>query len=143
MSNRYDKGAKVLRVNAQTMKSLTDFMAGPNPQKIAAIKLLRSETSCGLREAKQAIEKRFQSSYSHLASSDAFDIRPLISVKSITVDFGEGNVSLSLDDLHMITLMNMNQLGIDETRRVLDLYDLIRAWEGFDNEREDTDPTGS
>ena len=136
-SNRYDISAKVLRVDAKTFKKIEDFMQASSPQKIAAIKLLRSETKCGLKEAKQAIEKRFQSSYTHPHSPDAFDIKPLITIKSIMVNFGEGDVSLSLDDLHMMTLVNMTQLGIDETRRILDLYDLIREWEGFNDEQKD------
>ena len=116
-------------------------MESSSPKKIQAIKLLRAETKCGLREAKLAVEKKFQSSYGH--SPDAFDIKPLITVKSITVNFGEGDVSLSLEDLHMMTLVNMTQLGIDETRRILDLYDLLREWEGLEDERTDTNPTGS
>jgi len=126
-----------LRVDAKTFKAIEDYMQASSPQKIAAIKLLRSETKCGLKEAKQAIEKRFQSSHANPPSPDAFDIKPLIMVKSITVNFGEGDVSLSLEELHMMTLVNMTQLGIDETRRILDLYDLIRKWEGFNDEQED------
>ena len=140
-SNRYDINARILRVSATTMRELTDLMDTSSPKKIQAIKRLRAETKCGLKEAKQAIEKKFQSSYG--VSSEAFDIKPLITIKSVTVNFGEGDVSLSLEDLHMMTLVNMTQLGIDETRRILDLYDLMRAWEGTENERTDTDPAGS
>ena len=115
-------------------------MDGPNTQKMQAIKLLRNETKCGLREAKQAIEKKFQSqSGGYGVPSDAFDIKPLVTVKSIVVDFGDGEVSLSLDDLHMMTLVNMNQLGIEETRRLLDLHDLLCGWEGTKDEREDAE----
>ena len=134
-SNRYDINARVLRVDTKTLREIEELMGGPTPQKIAAIKLLRAESKCGLKEAKQAIEKRFQPSYG--TPADAFDIKPLITVKSITVNFGEGDVSLSLEELHMMTLVNMTQLGIDETRRILDLYDLIRKWEGFIDEQED------
>ena len=123
------------------MRELDDLMNMSSPKKIQAIKRLRSETGCGLKEAKQAIEKKFQSSYSNPPSPDAFDIKPLITVKSITVNFGNGDVSLSLEELHMMTLVNMTQLGIDETRRILDLYDLIRTWEGI--EQEGTDATGA
>ena len=138
-ANRYNAATKTLRVSGSVLNELDALMSGPNPQKIKAIKLLRTETKCGLREAKQAVEKRFQSSYSHPPSPDAFDIRPLVSVKSITVNLGEGEVTLSIDDLHMMTLVNMNQIGIEETRRLLDLHDLICGWEGIKNEREDAD----
>ena len=134
-SNRYDINARVLRVDTKTLREIEELMGGPSPQKIAAIKLLRAESKCGLKEAKQPIEKRFQPSYG--TPADAFDFKPLITVKSITVNLGEGDVSLSLEELHMMTLVNMTQLGIDETRRILDLYDLIRKWEGFIDEQED------
>ena len=116
--------------------------ATPNPQKIQAIKVLRAETKCGLKEAKLAVENKFQSN-SYVPNSEAFDIKPLVTIKSILVNFGDGDVSLSLEDLHMMTLVNMTQLGIDETRRILDLYDLISAWEGGNNERENSDGAGT
>jgi len=140
-SNRYDINARILRVPVGVLKELSSLMDSSSPKKIQAIKLLRAETKCGLKEAKQAVEKKFQSSYGHV--TEAFDIKPLITVKSITVNFGEGDVSLSLEDLHMMTLVNMTQLGIDETRRILDLYDLVREWEGLEDERTDTNSTGA
>lgn len=93
-------------------------------QKIKAIKILRSETKCGLREAKAALEKCFESSY----DASAFDIKPLTTIKGITVNMGDGDVTLSMEDLQMMTLVNMTSIGIEETRRLLDLYDLLDAW---------------
>lgn len=127
MTKRIDYTHGCLRVSSETLNQLYKFMESPNPQKIQAIKLLRSETACGLKEAKLAIEKRFQPNLP--LHADALDIRPLISIKSITVDFGEGNVELSLDDLQMMTLVNMNQLGLSEVRRVLDLHEILTRWE--------------
>jgi len=102
-------------------------------QKIQAIKLLRLETQCGLKEAKQAVERKFQrpgNKYPH--SSEAYDIRPLMAIKSITVDFGEGDVNLDLEGLQMMTLVNMTQIGLSEVRRILDLHELIKGWEESD-----------
>jgi hypothetical protein len=141
-SNKYNVADRILRVDSVTLRKMEELMNTNNPQKIQAIKLLRAETKCGLKEAKQAVEKKFQSN-SYTPNSEAFDIKPLVTIKSILVNFGDGDVSLSLEDLHMMTLVNMTQLGIDETRRILDLYDLICKWEGFNNEREDSDGAGS
>jgi len=99
-------------------------------QKIQAIKLLRNETKCGLKEAKLAVERKFPNPASQYPpSSEAYDIRPLMAIKSITVDFGEGDVKLDLEELQMMTLVNMTQIGLNEVRRILDLHELIKGWE--------------
>ncbi len=127
MSNspKYDLHSKTLRVSSDTLNELNSLMG--SKQKIKAIKILRSETKCGLREAKEALERCFESS----ASPTAFDIRPLTTIKSITINMGEGDVTLSMDDLQMMTLVNMTSIGIEETRRILDLHDMLSAWEGI------------
>ena len=130
MSNRIDYKHKCLRVSGETMAQLRDLMdnSGKNTsQKIQAIKLLRNETKCGLKEAKQAVERKFQPSLG--TNSEALDIRTLMSIKSITVDFGEGDVKLDLEELQMMTLVNMTQLGLSEVRRILDLHELLTRWE--------------
>jgi len=122
-NNKIDQQNHILRVSSSVLNKLQGFM--DEGRKIAAIKLLRTETGCGLKEGKEAVEKTFQSA----SIPGAFNIKALVTVKSILVNFGTGDVSLSLNDLHMMTLVNMTQLGIDETRRILDLHDLIQAWE--------------
>lgn len=130
MSNRINHEAKILRVSAECLNKLKELMDVSKPQKIAAIKLLRSETKCGLREAKIAIEKHFPGKYNHPPQADAYSIVPLVTIKSITVDMGEGDVTVDLEGLHMLTLMNMNNIGIDEVRRIIELHDLIVSWVG-------------
>ena len=140
MVNRVDYENKCLRVTSEVMNQLRELMDPTNQRKIQAIKLLRSETKCGLKEAKQAVERKFPNPTSQYPpASDALDIRPLFSIKSVTVNFGEGDVVVNLEEMHMMTLMNMSQIGLDEVRRVLDLHDLIMQWEGTTNEREDSD----
>jgi hypothetical protein len=125
---KYQPDSKTLMVSPGIIRKLGVLV--DDKKKIAAIKLLRGETNCGLREAKEAIEKRF---CGHKSIS-AFDIRGLASVKSIVIDFGDGDVSLSLADLQMMTLVNMTSIGIEETRRILDLYDILAKWEGVGDE---------
>ena len=124
----YNPELKILRVPSAVLKELDALM--DDNRKIAAIKLLRSSTGCGLAEAKHAIEKKFQGHN----SPDAFEIKCIVTVKSVTVDFGEGDVVLSIDDLQMMTLVNMTSIGIDETRRILDLHSLLSSWQGDNNE---------
>ena len=134
---KYQPESKTLRVSSGTIRELGMLMSAG--KKIAAIKLLRGETKCGLKEAKEAVEKKF----SGHQSPTAFDIKGLASVKSIVIDFGEGDVSLSLSDLQMMTLVNMTSIGIEETRRILDLHDILTEWEGANNGRKDSDTTGN
>jgi len=114
---------QVLRVKTKTLAIIDENLAAG--KKIQAIKLIRTETKCGLKEAKLAIDKRC----GFANRPEAMDIKPLVSIKSVTVDMGEGDVSLSLDGLNMMTLMGMAKIGIDETRRVLDLHDMLLNWE--------------
>jgi hypothetical protein len=114
---------KTLRVSSDILKQIDDAIRAG--KKIQAIKILRSATDSGLREAKQAIDRRTGRPY----SDEAMDIKSLVSIKSVTVDMGEGTVELSLDELNMMTLVGMQKIGIDETRRVLDLHDMLLNWE--------------
>lgn len=132
---RVDHKYKCLRVSGEVMASLKEMMTGANTQKIQAIKELRRETNCGLREAKIAIEKKFQGD--KFSNPDAYDIRPLLCVKSVTVDFGQGDVKLDLEELQMMTLVNMNEIGLSEVRRVLDLHELLTKWESMTSPEED------
>ncbi len=141
MSNRIDYNHKCLRVAGETLAKLHDLMdtanGGKSSRKIQAIKLLRNETKCGLKEAKLAIERKFQPSLGH--NTEALDIRPLMCIKSVTVDFGEGDIKLDLEQLQMMTLVNMDQLGISEVRRILDLHDLLVKWEDPGKEASEDD----
>ena len=114
---------KTLRVTTEALKQIDAALAAG--KKIQAIKILRSATAAGLRDAKQAIDKYT----GYAGAGEAMDIRPLVSIKSVTVDMGEGKVELSLDELNMMTLVGMQKIGIDETRRVLDLHDMLMNWE--------------
>ena len=129
--NRIDNENKCLRVSSEVMKQLRVLMDPANRRKIQAIKLLRSETRCGLKEAKNAVERKFQgpSGSQYSIPADTLDIQPLFSIKSITINFGEGDVVVDLEEMHMMTLMNMNQIGLSEVRRILDLHELIKGWE--------------
>ena len=139
MTSRIDHEAKLLRVSAECLRQLKILMDDSKVQKIAAIKLLRNETKCGLREAKIAIEKYFPGQNRNPPQADAYSIVPLITVKSITVDIGEGDVAVDLEGLHMLTLMNMNSIGMDEVRRVIELHDFIVSWEAHGTDAKGDD----
>jgi hypothetical protein len=115
---------KTFRVTTNTLNQIDDHIR--LGEKIPAIKALREEhEGASLRDLKNAIDKR--SGRSH--PTNAMDIKPMVSIKSVTIDLGEGTVELSLDEMNMMTLVGMQKLGIDETRRVLDLHDMLVEWE--------------
>tara|TARA_Y100000588_G_C14184116_1_gene895065 strand:- start:194 stop:616 length:423 start_codon:yes stop_codon:yes gene_type:complete len=121
LSGKIDRATKTLRVSSATMSELRDIMSGSKPKKIQAIKLLRNATGCGLREAKVSIEAEFQNG----KDPEAMPIAPLVAVKSITVDMGRGDVILSLEEFHMMTLVNLQSLGLDEVRKLIQFHDEI------------------
>lgn len=138
MLHRVDHVQRCLRVSSEVLSQLRELMDPANQRKIQAIKLLRNETKCGLKEAKQAVERKFPNPASQYSpAAEAYDIRPLMIIKSITVDFGEGDVKLDLEELQMMTLVNMTQIGLDEVRRILDLHELIKGWEESDDNTTD------
>ena len=111
-----------LRVKPETLKEVKQQLS--NGKKIAAIKVLRSAAGCGLKEAKLAVDNLQNPSLTGCPK-----IVTIPRIKSIIVDMGEGEVRMDLDNFSMITLMNMQSVGIEDTRRLLDLYDLFRTWE--------------
>lgn len=111
-----------LRVSPDTLKEVKLKLS--NGKKIGAIKVLRKAAGCGLKEAKLAVDALADPS---LTGCPKIVMIPRI--KSITVDMGDGEVKMDLDNFNMITLMNMQSVGIEDTRRLLDLYDLFRTWE--------------
>ena len=111
-----------LRVKPETLKEIKQQIS--NGKKITAIKVLRNAAGCGLKEAKLAIDKMQNPSLTGCPN-----IVTIPRIKSIIVDMGPGEVKMDLDEFNMITLMNMQSVGIEDTRRLLDLYDLFRTWE--------------
>ena len=116
-----------LRVKPETLKEIKQQLS--NGKKIAAIKVLRNAAGCGLKEAKLAVDKMQNPSLAGCPN-----IVTIPRIKSINVDMGTGEVKMDLDEFSMITLMNMQSVGIEDTRRLLDLYDLFRTWEAAPEE---------
>ena len=123
-----------LRVKPETLKEINQQLS--NGKKIAAIKVLRNAAGCGLKEAKLAVDKVQNPSLTGCPS-----IVTIPRIKSITVDMGSGEVKMDLSEFNMITLMNMQSVGIEDTRRLLDLYDLFRTWEASPENADEEEQT--
>lgn len=96
-------------------------------QRIAAIKLIRTHTGCGLAEGKAAVE-RIEGKL-----PNGPRLLPFLEIKSIVVNAGDGDVTVDVEGLQLMGLMNLERLGLDECRRILDLVGAIEAWrdQGF------------
>ena len=120
----------VIRVSAKVFVKVKEYLA--TGRKIQAIKIIRSEANCGLKEAKQAVDRMQDPSLS------GPKIVTIPCIKSIIVDIGSGDIKMDLEQFNMFTLMEMQSIGIEDTRKLLDLYDLFREWEGaHENQKSD------
>jgi|LWDU01.1.fsa_nt_gi hypothetical protein len=119
------------QVSTKTYTKIMDCLDGSSPQKIAAIKALRAATSSGLREAKEAIERlqheKFGAHYPH-ASKSALSIFVGPTIKKLVVDFGDGNIEVDLEEMQMKALMQLQVIGLDAARDILDLVEALEAY---------------
>ncbi len=92
-------------------------------QRIQAIKLIRVHAGCGLAEAKAATERL------EGRQPDGPQLLPFLEIKSMVINTGDGEVTVDLEGLQLMGLMQLERLGLDECRRVLDLVERIQAWQ--------------
>ena len=119
------------RVSTSAFKKITDHLGASAPRKISAIKLLRSECSAGLKEAKEAIERlqheKFGAHYPHAAKAGGkIQVGPAI--KKVVVDFGDGDITVDLEEMQMKVLMDMPVIGLDAARDIIELVEALEAF---------------
>jgi hypothetical protein len=123
---------KIFRVSTTVYaKIMSDLGHAGGPKKISAIKTLRSAAGAGLKDAKEAIEKiqheEFGGNYPH-ASNSACTVVVGPAIKKVVVDFGEGDVEVDLEGMQMKALMEMQAIGLDAARDILDLVEALEAY---------------
>ena len=91
-------------------------------QRIQAIKLIRTHAGCGLAEGKAAVE-RIEG-----RQPDGPLLLPFLEIKSMVVNTGDGEVTVDLEGLQLMGLMQLERLGLEECRRILDLVERIEDW---------------
>jgi len=97
-------------------------------KKIQAIKLYRVATNSGLREAKYAIERiQHEKLDGPPVGNDAprTIVGPVI--KRLVLDYGQGEVELDLEGMQLRALMDLQTIGLDSCRDMLDLVDTLTA----------------
>ena len=109
------------RMPAQALNEVHDLVR--KGQRIAAIKLIRTHANTGLAEAKAAVE-RIEGRL-----PDGPRLLPFLDIKSFVISMGDGEVTVDLEGLQLMGLMNLERLGLDECRRILDLVQRIEDWQ--------------
>tara|TARA_B100001123_G_scaffold451191_1_gene628247 strand:- start:1328 stop:1747 length:420 start_codon:yes stop_codon:yes gene_type:complete len=118
----------VLRVKTETFKDIRDLLT--SNRKIQAIKLLRSELSISLKEAKFAID-RLQAEMGGTATGlDYSHAKKLLTgpaVLNVTLDYGDGPVELDVEGMQLRALTELQTIGIESCNHMLHLVDVFKA----------------
>jgi len=100
-------------------------------KKIAAIKALRAESTLGLKEAKDAVERlqheEFDGHYPN-AVENASSIMSGPRIKKMVVNMGGDDIEVDLEQMQMMALMDMQRIGLDECAMLLDFVEALKAF---------------
>ena len=129
---------RYVKINARTMSVVQDHL--DKQKKIAAIKALRADAGCGLKEAKDAIERYSkENNYADYSNYDVSECPKIVVgpvIKRLVVDFGDGEIEVDLETMEMRALMELNRIGLDAAADILDLVQCLKgfaAGEGLGN----------
>jgi hypothetical protein len=120
----------ILQIKRSTYAKLLEWLDSSSPKKIAAIKAVRSETKCGLREAKDAVELLMYEkglSQHQVVTEHRIHVGPII--KRMVVDYGSGEIEVDLESMEMRALMELGTIGLDACGEVLDLVKALKAFQ--------------
>jgi hypothetical protein len=137
-----------IRMSAQDRADLQKILdegrkpVGGGSCRISATKLVRKngilfvdgvrQEHVGLREAKYAVDKMLLDQNHPSAPREApptqVGIFPMLQIKSITVDTGDGCVELDIDGLQLKLLEGMDTIPLDLLASSTQLVQYIRDW---------------
>ena len=124
---------KHLKVDNITYHSICDHIR--NNKKIPAIKILRAAASCGLKEAKMAVDalcvKLDPSKNVQGRNTDYYSRCPKIltgpTILAVKLDYGEGPVELDIESMELRALTELQRIGIHACKDMLKLVDIFNA----------------
>ena len=120
-----------IRISAKVYSDLLDHLR--DNRKIQAIKAFRNESGCGLREAKLAVERLAhesgirESNYPHSVKEGLKIICGPI-IKKMVVNYGQGDMEIDIEGMQLRALIDMQVIGLDACRDILDLVDTLQAF---------------
>jgi hypothetical protein len=120
---------KHIHINASVYREIKKLLTeSVPPRKIKAIKLLRNGRGLSLKEAKDAIEYEIGDNRPGRIFCARIVTQPRII--NLTCDFGDGPVTVSLEDMELTGMMNLERFGLDACIEVLDLTSTLKAYAG-------------
>jgi hypothetical protein len=119
-----------IHIDAATYRKIKTllFNSGHPPKKIQAIKLLRQGRGLSLREAKDAIEWELGANHKQTNREFSAKIISQPRIIDLTCDFGDGPVTVSLEDMELTGMMNLERFGVDACMEVVDLVSTLTAY---------------
>ena len=118
------------------LKILESIKHPGGPKKIQAIKTLRTEAhtmgekGMGLREAKESVEylmhKLNIGNYPNLEHAATIVCGPR--VKSMVVNFGEGDIEVDVEEMQLKVLSSLQTIGLESCGHILELVQAIKAF---------------
>ncbi|HIL98938.1 MAG TPA: hypothetical protein EYG51_23980 [Pseudomonadales bacterium] len=122
----------ILRILANDFEEVVACLEAGH--KIQAIKKLRNATEpkCGLKEAKWAVERlaceRGIARPSTTTHADAPRIVCGPVIRKMILNYGHGDIELDLEGMQLKALMDMQTIGLDACRDILNLVDVLAAF---------------
>lgn len=120
----------IIRIKRATYLQVLKHLEGSNPKKISAIKAVRSDAKCGLREAKEAVELlAYEAGYTTapVTTDHKICVGPII--KKMIVDYGAGDIELDLETMELKALMELQSIGLDACADILELVAALSAYQ--------------
>ena len=118
---------KHIQVSANIYREIKKLLTESTPpRKIKAIKLLRNDRGVSLKEAKDAIEYAMGDKRRGRVFCARMISQPRII--NLTCDFGDGPVTISLEDMELTGMMNLERFGLDACMEVIDLTSTLKAY---------------
>lgn len=126
----------VILIPPNVRKQIVEHLSKGNPEKIAAIKKLRSHGGQGkerldLRTAKMAVERlqdELGVSSFPKARTEGLAILSGPIIKKVVVDFGEGEVEVDIEQMQLKILSQLSFIGLDACGHILELVQTIKAF---------------
>jgi hypothetical protein len=128
---------QAIMINPKHYQEILDFLKKGDPKKIAAIKRLRSAAqdfsgeTLHLREAKYAVERlQHELDLGHypLANTEGAAIMCGPRIKSLMVNFGDGDVEVDIETMQLKVLAQLPVIGIESCGQILELVQVIKAF---------------
>jgi hypothetical protein len=118
-------------VSGATLKEAAELLQAN--KKIQAIKVVRVDSSCSLKSAKQAVENYMDelgmvpsTSYGKKSwkNSEA-RLRPRCFIRAVDLAVGSGTVTVDLEEAKFRVSAAMGDVGLNEARRLLNFLELL------------------